>query len=102
MIGLQVRSEVLPAGKQVSRSDVDINSSSASLDVGAMREPFRAGQRQRADIVVGIERPGCDEQFTQHGRVQRIEGLGPVQRDQARPLTAGFDNDVFVKPCVSS
>mmetsp|Transcript_1261 Transcript_1261/g.3657 ORF Transcript_1261/g.3657 Transcript_1261/m.3657 type:complete len:404 (+) Transcript_1261:1128-2339(+) len=69
-------------------------------DVGTGREgALGAGQHNGADAVIGVEGQQGFAQFVHQLVVQRIQGLGPVQRDQAglaRAVAVDGGQDAFI------
>ena len=61
-------------------------------DVAARAEPAfaGAGHHDRVDLVVGLPLREHPRQGVDHGMCQRIDGLGPVERDQADPSVDSY------------
>ena len=70
------------------------------LDVGAGREGFfAAGQHDRADRGIAFQIVEGGSDLRDEGGVERIERLGPIERDDA-DRAAPLDQDVAVLAAV--
>ena len=70
------------------------------LDVGAGGERLlRAGQHDRADRRIGIERRSWVPSSVHQLVAQRVQRLRPVEPDQPDPAM-GLDQDAFLAPVV--
>ena len=89
--------ELRPAAEVVAHQHLEPRLGLHLLDVGAGGErALRAGDDDRADPLVGIE-GGCRRHDVPHHlRVQRVERLGPVERDPA-DAAARLDQDRLVR-----
>jgi hypothetical protein len=94
---LRQRADAVPVAADVIGL-VDIHEVPAGhgADVGAGGKGLvRAGDDHAADVRVGLEAVEGGADFIDQLVVQRIKGLGPVERDEP-DLATGFDDDVFV------
>jgi hypothetical protein len=89
--------EVRPLRKHVAGVDVRERRVRHLLDVSARGERLLAPrQHDRADRRVGVEAAGGVVDLRDELRVERIERLGPVQRDE-RNRAAGFSQQRRVR-----
>lgn len=95
--------QTVPAGEQVGRHDLGVGQLGHLGDVGTGRErTVRAGDHHRADRGVGVEGAHGGDDLAHDLLVQRVQGLRPVEPDEADPsagvLTTMVEKSVTVVP----
>ena len=94
--GLARLRHILPAGDEVADKSLGEGLVLHFLDVGAGGERLLgAGQHDRADRGVGLEGLERRVEVLHQGRRQRVQGLRPVEPDEA-DAAMGFDEEVGV------
>ena len=88
--------DAVPRGDEVAAVGIDEVQSAHLRDVGTGREGLLvAGDNDGADLVFRLEAVEHGVELADQRAVQRVQRLGPVQRNQADPA-APVDGDVFI------